>query len=975
VSDINDTLADLKRKHPNLSEEQLAQIAAMLSAPPLPAPASRQEIRTGEASTISEVVQVQAGGDVQGNILLREITIGKGGTLIIGGLTAALPPRPEAVEQALRSYLETLLQRHRFLSLQGLGVAGTQPLRIALRSVFVSLYTDRRIGVMASLPWEVQEGQHPDIALARNVLYWMLHDREMFAWLNELTTPEEQALFQTIFEDDITDEQQEQLLQLLTRFQAPRTALELIRHEPALVLLGDPGSGKTTVLRHLALGFALARIAVGGPEQEPLDRELAWQGLLPLPILIQLRRLAEELRGPPADAGPLLAHLEQTLSGDRLDALAQHLITRLEAGGVLILCDGLDEVPDDLHRAWTAQAVALFQSRFPRSRIVLTSRVYAYRGNCQLPPPFQVATLQPLEPDAQDDFIQRWYRTVLFQDEHAPAEQEQVVAHKARDLTEALARHPRLREIGANPLLLTMMALVHLHRLRLPQQRAALYDECLHLLLEQWEQRRAYEPAGLTATLGIPEQTNRLALIQPIAYQLQLSGREEARQAELRDWLLPRFLDLQRDVEAAKMLIRRLLSFLEGRSGLLIARDIQDRYAFPHRTLQEYLVARELIYQGMRVATQEVLARRHAAPWREVILLVVGHLVVSGQPHEARELGWQLLAQDAEGSTEWYRNAALAGEIAEELEAVPGPEGQAFRAEVIKRLVALVQGGHLPARERVEAALVLGRLGDPRLPRPEQLDYWCVIDAGPFWYGDDTRDEALQQLTLPYAYRIGRYLVTNAEYQVFLADGGYDLGKPWWTEASRIWVREKQRTKPEYWDHPRHNVATQPVVGVTWYEAVAYCSWLTARGHREGWLPPQVQIRLPTHVEWVRAARHTDQRRYPWGDTAPNPETANHHDAYVGMAAPVGCFPAGQAMCGALDMAGNAWEWMATTYHQVQQRIPLTDAQQTEWLVLAGGSAHSSKEHLTWDNRNWDHPQGWNDLRGFRMVWFPNSGV
>jgi formylglycine-generating enzyme required for sulfatase activity len=936
------------------------------------ASADRQEIRTGDASTISEVVQVQAGGDVQGNVLLRDITIAEGGVLNIGALPAGLPPRPEAVEQALRRYLETLLQRYQFLSLQGLGAGGTQPLRITLRSVFVNLRTDWRISQVERPRDEGHGRQSPWV---RDVLVGLLEDADTSAWLKELATPEQLALLQAVPEEDITDEQPQQLQQLLIRLRAPRTAIELIRHEPALVLLGDPGSGKTTVLRHLALGFALARLGAGSREPEPLDRELAWRGPLPLPILIQVRRLAEELRGPPADAGPLLTHLERTLSGDRLDVLAQHLVTRLEAGNVLVLCDGLDEVPDDLRRAWAAQAVALFQNRFPRSRIVLTSRVYAYRGTCQLPPPFQVATLQPLESYAQDDFIRRWYRAGLLQGERVPAEQEALAASKAHDLTGALERRPRLREIGANPLLLTMMALVHLHRLRLPQQRAALYDECLHLLLEQWEQRRADGPAGLAATLGIPEQTNRLALIQPIAYQLQVCGREEARQAELRDWLLPRFLDLQRDVEAAKALIGRFLSFLEGRSGLLIARDIQDRYAFPHRTLQEYLVARELIYQGMRVATQEALVHRHAARWREVILLMVGHLVVSGQPHEARELGWQLLQQDAEDSPAWYRNVVLAGEIAEELEAVPGLEGQAFRAEVIKRLVALVQGGHLPAKERVEAAFTLARLGDPRLPKPEQPDYWCSIDAGPFWHGDETKDEALQQLILPYNYRIGRYPVTNDEYQLFLADGGSDMSQPWWTEQGRTWMAQRERTEPSWWNDPQYNVMTQPVVGVMWYEAMAYCSWLTMRGHREGWLPHEVIIRLPTYAEWVRAARHTDQRRYPWGVEAPNPERANYDATEIGRPTPVGCFPQGSAECGAQDLQGNVWEWTATMWEQPWDMAPEVDPERSTGIVWAGRAFLDRNERLGCGAREWDYSDNEGSYLGFRAVWSPHSVV
>src|SRR5205085_104307 len=79
-------------------------------------------------------------------------------------------------------------------------------------------------------------------------------------------------------------------------------------------------------------------------------------------------------------------------------------------------------------------AVALFQSRFPRSPIVLTSRVYAYREPCLLPPPFQVATLQPLEPAAQEDFIGHWYRAALLHGSGlASAEQEQIAIEKSRD--------------------------------------------------------------------------------------------------------------------------------------------------------------------------------------------------------------------------------------------------------------------------------------------------------------------------------------------------------------------------------------------------------------------------------------------------------------------------------------------------------------------------------------------------------------
>ena len=200
----------------------------------------------------------------------------------------------------------------------------------------------------------------------------------------------------------------------------------------------------------------------------------------------------------------------------------------------------------------------------------------------------------------------------------------------------------------------------------------------------------------------------------------------------------------------------------------------------------------------------------------------------------------------------------------------------------------------LPLRLRAET--VLGEVGDPRLLDPRSGNsavgnYWCSIEAGPFWYDDDRREE-LRQLTLPYAYRIGRYAVTNAEYRRFIDNGGYEEQR-WWTENGWQWKRN--RTEPNYWTSERYNQPTQPVVRVSWYEAAAYSAWLTAQGYAAGWLPSNSEIRLPTSLEWERAARHSDRRRYPWGDAEPDAERANYREAAIGAPVPVGCFPAGAA--------------------------------------------------------------------------------
>ena len=115
--------------------------------------------------------------------------------------------------------------------------------------------------------------------------------------------------------------------------------------------------------------------------------------------------------------------------------------------------------------------------------------------------------------------------------------------------------------------------------------------------------------------------------------------------------------------------------------------------------------------------------------------------------------------------------------------------------------------------------------------------------------------------------------MTNSEYRRFIEAGGYQEQR-WWTDNG--WQDKGNRTQPSYWDNATYNQPTQPVVGVIWYEAAAYCAWLTEVARTAHWLVANASIRLPTSLEWERAARGVDQRRYLWGNEAPDVERANY---------------------------------------------------------------------------------------------------
>lgn len=284
---------------------------------------------------------------------------------------------------------------------------------------------------------------------------------------------------------------------------------------------------------------------------------------------------------------------------------------------------------------------------------------------------------------------------------------------------------------------------------------------------------------------------------------------------------------------------------------------------------------------------------------------------------------------------------------------------------------AIPWGMALPPLEfRLKAAAVLGATGDPRLLDPQCGDaplggYWCPVKAGPFWHGDEQYHE-LTRVSLHYPYRLGRYPVTNAEYRRFIDAGGYQR-QQWWTEHG--WQHRSSRTHPHHWDDPRYSQPTQPVVGITWWECMAYCAWVTEVGRAAGWLPKQDQIRLPTALEWERAARGITLQRYPWGDAEPDSERANYKQTGIGRPSPVGCFPTGAAACGAQDMAGNVMEWMCTASDEPDQVEAQPDVSSDMGVLMSLSDYDDSAEHLSCGACYWDSPIDWIFIRSFRIVW------
>jgi formylglycine-generating enzyme required for sulfatase activity/acetyl esterase/lipase len=275
-------------------------------------------------------------------------------------------------------------------------------------------------------------------------------------------------------------------------------------------------------------------------------------------------------------------------------------------------------------------------------------------------------------------------------------------------------------------------------------------------------------------------------------------------------------------------------------------------------------------------------------------------------------------------------------------------------------------GGFLPAA--TQAAPTPPRsvpIGNPKTVNDGYGDYLWV-PAGAFDMGDRSgeglaRERPAHRVELG-AFYIGKHEITNREWKRFRDDPGYDDPKIW--PGGRVVPRDQV----PYWTQPNnHGGGTPdsddyPVIGVNWDAATAYCAWLSARTGQH--------YRLPTEAEWEKAARGTDGRRYPWGQTIDR-SLANFVGAQpFDTVQPAGHYPGNASPYGAFDMAGNVLEWCQDwydrDYYAVSPRKNPPGPKAGAYRVVRGGSFFVE----AWELRSTARSAAWPSFLGHRMIGF-----
>ena len=473
-----------------------------------------------------------------------------------------------------------------------------------------------------------------------------------------------------------------------------------------------------------------------------------------------------------------------------------------------------------------------------------------------------------------------------------------------------------LQPLAQNPMLLTIMAIVQTYYGTLPDERAKLYQACVETLLLRWQRHKEVGTEGelpdVLTQLGTTKE-NLERLMWEIAWKAHSRAADREDAADITETEL---MQIARHNLGSYSSAERFVEYTERRAHLLIGRGGKRErvFTFPHRTFQEYLAACFVAAQRDFSRGAPALAAR-GDTWREVLNLAVGTLVFN---QNNREKGIDAIERTLpthkikpNDTARWFQVW-----LAAEMMLVVGKEaaakdsvGRKLLPRLRKQLVALLAAAALTPVQRAEAGDALGLLGDPRAGVCTLEPDMIKIPAGTFLMGDDKEEVHVD------AFAIARYPVTNAQFRYFVEDGGYTL--KWqhcWTGAGWAEREDGNWTEPRYWQDADLSLANKPVVGVSWYEAVAYVNWLAAKTGKA--------YRLPVDAEWERAARHTDGRDYPWGNEWQD-GLINSDEAGVGRTTAVGAFPRGAAVCGAHDMSGNVWEWMQNKYSKGGAAISL----------------------------------------------------
>ncbi len=495
----------------------------------------------------------------------------------------------------------------------------------------------------------------------------------------------------------------------------------LLRY-PKLVIVGDPGSGKSTFLKYIAL--MLARSFRTGNSSIALDK-LCLPEPLPVPIFLSCWDLADFLKQrQQVRLTTLVKFVADRLGAYDFSVSTDDVERLLESGNCCLLFDGLDEVPTDAGRTAVSRLLEECVGRYGDNRFVVTSRIRGYTGGAMLTGEFTRCDIQPFDAADRQEFIRNWV-TLLFR---VPPEDLETKGSRSSQeftgLTRAIESSDRIRALAVNPLLLTVIAIVHWNRKRLPEQRVELYEECVDVLLGQ---RKEAEHIQVSRKVGAMDERRidhtheERAWVRKRFAEIALhilsqdTDRDEATKADVIRLLTPRFIDKgAASEEQAATRAELFLQRQELRSGLLVSRRVQS-YRFVSLAFQEYLAAWELSNMDFNRVAVTIRSRLRLPKWFETLRLLGSQWAKESDDKVDRYIAW-MLANRGTSIDDQAPVVALCANVVQDISGVAELKTQTratFREAVEATLATFRRGSGVPAKTQLEILEALGQLGAP----------------------------------------------------------------------------------------------------------------------------------------------------------------------------------------------------------------------------------------------------------------------
>ncbi|MBN2313447.1 MAG: SUMF1/EgtB/PvdO family nonheme iron enzyme [Sedimentisphaerales bacterium] len=763
-----------------------------------------------------------------------------------------------------------------------------------------------------------------------------------------------------------------------------------------LLILGDPGSGKTTLVKYYAV------LCLKGERHQEL-------GYTEPPFVIYLP--LREIESKDGEFCPLNECLAKWASRHYISISAESFLGWLRNRETLILLDGLDEISDLDKRRKICDWIDDAAVGLKKARFIVTSRWTGYRKVDGIELGFEHlrADVRDFSPEQQKEFLEKWFVAAYQRephDEKVPEpqwreRQTQKGLGRAKAIVDFLAEEENkgVLELAGVPMLLHVIAILWREQENLPQGRAELYQAALKYILDYRDRRRNIKP--------VLKATQALRVLCPVSFWMQDELHYDEVQKDKMHQQMQPILDTIDDTVRSG----RFCENLQDRAGLITDYG-DDAYIFRHKSFREYLAGLELVTLAGRdkECLWRIAGQFGEDWWNEPLRFFMGEvddilfdqfmdaLFNSDASKELDQKSYDLLLTmvgeapqkridslkrrlNESDSTEKQRRYIIdclktigsksALEAIKEFgEKQAETEAGSFALEITYE----EQIGFIPKIVSKTLADVLDKIPKAFRNQFELNAEYIPIYGGSFTYSVTKKFESVS--TVYFA----RYPVTNKRYRRFiryLAGQEKDLSEILAVKLFQERMLESAKTidgflkylgsdlgtwaeklRSEYDDEKRFKGDDQPVVGVSWFSARAYCCWLSLLEAASKGAPIEASVnkyRLPTELEWEWAASGGD-REYPWGNTEPNDKLANYGEN-VGATTPVGRYPDGVTPEGLMDMAGNVWEWMENRYSKTG-----------EARSLRGGSWDRYEVYLRCSRRIGYRPEDRDGVVGFRVV-------